>query len=178
MTDNAKHIRVLQSMTHLFSLGDGNSYPCSCRECQALKAAVAALGPIDMLLFCPRCNTQHIDAPEPENEFKPPHILDGSADDPVRPLREPWTNPPHRSHLCHACGHVWRPADVPTNGIAKLKTHGSCDSPKPFDPLILLPAEPTGRMLLAGHMGGGQNVSCGEIFKAMAAEWLRENANG
>src|SRR5574340_600312 len=27
-------------------------------------------------------------------------------------VRKGWDNPPHRSHLCHGCGHIWRPADV------------------------------------------------------------------
>jgi hypothetical protein len=40
-----------------------------------------------------------------------------------------WDNPPHRSHLCHGCGHVWRPADVPTNGVATITTKGKADSP-------------------------------------------------
>lgn len=62
--------------------------------------------PIDMVLYCPACGLQHIDAEE-----------DG------------WDNPPHRSHLCHGCKHVWRPADVPTNGVAAVATTGSKDSP-------------------------------------------------
>jgi hypothetical protein len=40
-----------------------------------------------------------------------------------------WTNPPHRTHLCHSCGHKWRPADVATNGVAAVKTRGKDDSP-------------------------------------------------
>lgn len=75
--------------------------------------------PIDMVLHCPKCGEQHIDAPEPheacENEPKRPGGL--------------WNNPPHRSHLCHGCGHIWRPADVPTNGVAAVKTKGNNDSP-------------------------------------------------
>jgi rubredoxin len=62
--------------------------------------------PIDMVLHCPNCGAQHIDA-----------------------ATEAWRNPPHRSHLCHACGHIWRPADVPTNGVAAVKTRGKNDSP-------------------------------------------------
>lgn len=62
--------------------------------------------PIDMVLHCPNCGTQHVDKPEPEND---------------------WTNPPHRSHLCHMCGMVWRPADVPTQGVKKIKTVGKND---------------------------------------------------
>lgn len=75
--------------------------------------------PIDMVLFCPNCGVQHIDAPETEPDK-------WSMEDPPPPL---WTNPPHRSHQCGLCGHVWRPADVPTNGVAAIKTKGKNDSP-------------------------------------------------
>lgn len=63
--------------------------------------------PIPMILFCPACGLQHIDAPEPEGG---------------------WDNPPHKSHLCHGCGHIWRPADVATNGVAEISTRGDHDS--------------------------------------------------
>lgn len=65
--------------------------------------------PIDMVLHCPACGLQHIDAPD---ERTPD-----------------WKNEPHRSHLCHGCGHIWRPADVPTNGVKAVKTTGKADSP-------------------------------------------------
>lgn len=74
--------------------------------------------PIDMVLHCPKCGLQHIDAPE-----VPPIICDGS----FARVTPPWSNPPHRSHLCAACGVVWRPADVPTNGVAAVKTVGERD---------------------------------------------------
>lgn len=64
------------------------------------------LTPVPMLLFCPRCALQHIDAPQPSKV---------------------WTNPPHRSHECQGCGHVWRPADVATTGVASLRTRGKRD---------------------------------------------------
>lgn len=64
-------------------------------------------GPIPMLLFCPKCLAQHVDAPEPDNG---------------------WTNPPHKSHLCHACGTVWRPADVATVGVLDIATCGENDN--------------------------------------------------
>lgn len=68
--------------------------------------------PVDMLLFCPNCAAQHIDAPDERTQG--------------------WANPPHRSHLCHACGHIWRPSDVPTNGVATIKTKGEKDGrPQP-----------------------------------------------
>lgn len=63
--------------------------------------------PIPMILFCPYCGLQHIDAPEPDKG---------------------WTNPPHKSHLCHDCGHVWRPADVATTGVESLTTVGEKDT--------------------------------------------------
>lgn len=75
--------------------------------------APAQPAPIDMVLHCPACGLQHIDAP-----------------DAWRPGSDPlWDNPPHRSHLCHGCGHIWRPADVPTNGMEAVKTRGKADSP-------------------------------------------------
>lgn len=74
--------------------------------------------PIDMVLYCPRCHLQHIDAPE----MNPPSQTSFEA------LTWKWDNPPHRSHLCHACGFIWRPADVPTNGVQAIKTRGRNDS--------------------------------------------------
>lgn len=60
--------------------------------------------PVPMVLFCPNCGRQHIDSPKDE-----------------------WTNPPHRSHLCAHCAWVWRPADVPTTGVAEIMTEGKKD---------------------------------------------------
>lgn len=72
---------------------------------------------IDMVLHCPKCGMQHVDMPD-WDEYE-----DGDC----------WKNPPHRSHLCQpengGCGHIWRPADVPTNGVAAVKTTGKADSP-------------------------------------------------
>lgn len=78
--------------------------------------------PIDMILFCPECGEQHIDKPESSALAADAALFGG--DWPGR-----WTNPPHRSHLCHRCKCIWRPADVPTNGVAKIKTRGSRDGP-------------------------------------------------
>lgn len=63
--------------------------------------------PIPMLLFCPRCGEKHVDA------------SDEAAG---------WTNPPHRSHLCHGCGCIWRPADFATEGVASIATKGDDDN--------------------------------------------------
>lgn len=77
--------------------------------------------PIDMVLYCPECHAQHVDAPE-----------EGAIFSFGESMRERWTNPPHKSHLCHACGWIWRPADVCTNGVAQTKTHGTNDDTTPL----------------------------------------------
>ena len=53
--------------------------------------------PVDMLLYCPECEVQHIDEP-----------------------KGAWTNPPHKKHLCLNCGHLWKPFDYNTNGVRSL----------------------------------------------------------
>lgn len=87
----------------------------------AMPSAPAASQPIDMVLHCPACGMQHIDAPERG-------VLVSGGPNAGR-VRAGWSNPPHRSHLCHSCGHIWRPADVPTNGIQAVATKGKNDSP-------------------------------------------------
>jgi hypothetical protein len=84
--------------------------------------------PIDMVLFCPECGTQHIDAPSRDSHA----WCDCCKAPPAAPCYDwctAWTNPPHRSHLCALCGHVWRPADVPTNGVPAITTRGKEDHP-------------------------------------------------
>jgi len=92
---------------------------------RAPRTDVAGAAPIDMLLFCPKCGVQHVDAPETERGRL---ISSGpNAGRAVAP-KVTWENPPHRSHLCHACGTIWRPADVPTNGVASIGTQGKADT--------------------------------------------------
>jgi hypothetical protein len=64
--------------------------------------------PVPMILYCPQCHLQHVDEPD---ERTPE-----------------WDNPPHRSHLCHGCGCIWRPADVATEGVRSIKTAGKADT--------------------------------------------------
>lgn len=66
---------------------------------------------IPMVLHCPVCRTQHIDAPAPG-----------------------WDNPPHRSHACGSCGCIWRPSDLPTVGVANAQTRGQADTYDPNEP--------------------------------------------
>lgn len=104
--------------------------------------------PIDMVLHCPACGMQHVDAPEKSHY---------AIEDDEPPMQ--WDNPPHRSHLCHDCGHVWRPADVPTNGVAAVKTKGKADSPVSQAPNAQQAEaqEPCGHFMSAGN---GRWVQC------------------
>lgn len=80
--------------------------------------------PIPMILFCPSCGVQHVDKAE---SHKPDCTLVLKPAMEVRCDCGAWTNPPHRSHLCAYCAHVWRPADVPTTGVLTIETHGERD---------------------------------------------------
>lgn len=62
---------------------------------------------VDMVLHCPVCKAKHVDG------------ADGMG----------YQDVPHRSHLCHICGCIFRPADVCTRGVANTKTHGKNDTP-------------------------------------------------
>lgn len=95
--------------------------PFLTRFANAVFSSIPPAEPVPMILHCPKCGLQHIDAPEVLPMSRQVCGLDN-----MRPLE--WTNPPHRSHLCHGCGHVWRPADVPTEGVAAIQTRGSNDS--------------------------------------------------
>lgn len=51
--------------------------------------------PIPMLLWCPQCNTRHIDDDNPDDQ-------------------------PHSTHACQGCGMLWKPALVATRGVKFL----------------------------------------------------------
>lgn len=84
----------------------GHCYCCGpgepCCDCGAI---MPELVPVPMILHCPKCHVQHIDA-----------------------ATETWANPPHRSHLCLTCGCIWRPADIATEGVAEIETSGAADT--------------------------------------------------
>ena len=86
--------------------------------------------PIDMLLHCPRCHVQHVDVPKSCDMGRGCDAVGVCyAEAHGEPERcTAWTNRPHRSHLCADCGYIWRPADVPTNGVTEIKTKGKDDS--------------------------------------------------
>jgi len=117
------NLELLQrAISSLEDYKDGAEWASYDRETLALLEAAASAPtpsaqPIDMVLHCPACGLQHIDAPDTE----PSAHSDGRE--------SMWDNPPHRSHLCGRCGHIWRPADMATNGVAAIKTKGKADSP-------------------------------------------------
>lgn len=78
-------------------------------------ALLAGDKPVDMVLYCPKCGKQHIDAPDLDHD---PHYEGALI----------WENPPHKSHLCHGCGHIWRPSDTPTNGVARTASGKDADT--------------------------------------------------
>lgn len=82
--------------------------------------------PIPMVLHCPNCGRQHIDAPEEHWN---------------REFLYSWENPPHRSHLCHGCNTIWRPADVPTTGVHAVSTKGKADTWQPGQAATFVPAQ-------------------------------------
>lgn len=87
--------------------------------------------PIDMILHCPNCGKKHIDQDNAEEiriAAAERGFKHGTRDWENFIEKHEWPNPPHRSHLCGGCGCIWRPADVPTNGVAELKTRGKADT--------------------------------------------------
>ncbi len=76
-----------------------NPSEATCDEC------LKAVPPEYLELFCPACGKQHLD------------IDDGEID---------WSKRIHRTHKCvntpegpnTGCGHLWRPKNVPTFGVA------------------------------------------------------------
>lgn len=76
--------------------------------------------PVDMVLYCPKCGTQHIDMKEIRFIDRGPNSPPGN--------QTVWDNPPHKSHLCHGCGHIWRPSDTPTNGVEATASGKDADT--------------------------------------------------
>jgi len=101
---------MVVSMSQLIAMISSNDPAGAIRSIENLPML-----PVDMVLHCPQCQQQHIDAPEPI-----------SGGDELCITK--WNNPPHRSHKCYACGCIWRPADIPTNGVERVRTRGKHDT--------------------------------------------------
>lgn len=84
----------------------------------------------DMVLHCPRCGVQHIDEPKVchMGAWCKINATCNAAGKGSPTYCDAWTNPPHRSHLCATCGCIWRPADIPTNGVKSIETKGKADN--------------------------------------------------
>lgn len=102
-------------------------------------AAGLPAAPLDIVVFCPKCGVQHIDAPEPDKcETCGMSDDHGGADHTFKA----WLNPPHKTHRCHNCNHKFRPANVPTNGVATLPGLTKVNSQTPNVPGIPADAPP------------------------------------
>lgn len=105
-------------------------------------SAGEAVAPVDVLLFCPKCKMQHVDTAE---------HWGGAVED-------------HRSHLCvpaaGGCGHIWRAADVPTNGVAAVKTKGKADSPLASGEAVAQPVGAGDCESCEGTGSGGNGIGC------------------
>lgn len=110
----------LADKLQMLTIRNYQDFHAACDQAAAILRSLDAqpVAPIDMVLFCPACKMQHIDAPDVVDQYPTPE-KDAAH----------WSNPPHRSHLCHGCGHIWRPANVPTNGVRAVKKTGKADSP-------------------------------------------------
>jgi len=96
--------------------------------------------PIDMVLHCPACGTQHIDKADEVCEVcgGRPSACNAMGHRVDRSVKWAWLNEPHRSHQCLKCFHIWRPADVPTNGVLAVKTRGKHDTvPQAEEPAVI-----------------------------------------
>lgn len=110
-------------------------------------APQAPAAPLDMVLHCPACHRQHIDAPETDEQYNG-RLFESSWWECGGDKPERWTNPVHRSHKCSHCNFIWRPADVPTNGVAAVKTKGKADSPIAHPPARSVAAAETEAWLI------------------------------
>lgn len=126
-----------------------------------------SIAPIPMILYCPNCGMQHIDAVERQD----PNERDFGM---TTVESRVWTNPPHRTHLCANCSCKWRPADVPTTGVAEIKTTGKADTwPVHNEEVWAMPAYPKGysRIHTRPSTVGHSPEKCRAAF-----EWLRDLA--
>jgi hypothetical protein len=101
------------------------------------------VNPIPLILFCPVCQMQHIDAPKPEIG---------------------WDDPPHKSHECQGCKTVWRPCDLPTTGVKEIGTRGKADTWPMANPQSLPAARmdaPNGPVCWCGEPSTHQSGWCG-----------------
>lgn len=65
-----------------------------------MRGVVMTIAPaVPMILYCPKCGEKHVD----RGIFGTTHV--------------------HRSHLCSACGHVWKPFNYATIGVEDVAAY-------------------------------------------------------
>lgn len=134
------------------------------------------VAPIDMILHCPACGLQHIDkdnSDEVRIKAAERGFVHGSRDWENFVEENEWENPPHRSHLCDGCGHIWRPADVPTNGVKAIKTKGEKDSVPPTEDL----AAEVARLEAENKLLKEVEANLTELHNTTLQEWEKEKAS-
>lgn len=101
----------------------GTEYILTPEEARKLRDSLISIMPVEIVFSCPQCCEPHVDEARP-------WICETCG------LPEPgctcvtfaaWLNPPHKSHRCERCNHVWRPSDVQTNGVKETRTKGQRD---------------------------------------------------
>lgn len=121
--------------------------------------------PVDVILHCRKCGMQHVDKAD----------TDGSVE--MSGRESQWDNPPHRSHLCHGCGYIWRDSDTPTNGVKAIKTKGSADC-EPCEPiwerLTRERDEAVGKLYEAFESKKGERVMTSITSKRLAEIWAHQ----
>lgn len=118
---------------------------------RALATRAEYSGPVNMIIFCPACGAQHIDAPN---------------------LATGWTNPPHRSHLCHDCGNVWRHCDVLTNGVKSIISKGEKDAVPIVLPRRAGTMDPDSIVLLNEELNREGRFECArDMIRVVQKKW-------
>lgn len=77
--------------------------------------------PIPVVINCPECGLQHVDAPAPCSLHECTHsgVCYASANGQAEKC-DRWDNPPHRVHKCAGCGCLFEVASVNTVGVGSL----------------------------------------------------------
>jgi hypothetical protein len=102
-TERAEDRATLVNVSYLVNVAHRTGATFTYKEmaavlrCYTAAVAEARAAPVPMILFCPACGTQHVDSDNPN-----------------------WENPPHKTHRCESCEHLWRPAEIATEGVADL----------------------------------------------------------
>jgi hypothetical protein len=136
----ARDLEQLAESLYICCLDSGCGGECENRVLDGLEVAYrkgqesASTLPIDVILFCPKCLELHIDKAKPDvcetcGRLEIEHSSRFRVEQACLTFKA-WLNPPHKSHRCGNCNFVWRPADVPTNGVAHAKTKGENDTMK------------------------------------------------